>query len=266
MKNVQLVVIDPQNDFCDPKGALYVPGAEEDMGRVAKMVGPAGGQLTDIHVTIDSHHLVDVAHPIMWKNSRGEHPTPFTIITASDVENGVWAPTSPGLTKRMLAYVQSLETGQRYPLCIWPPHCLIGSWGQNVVPGLFDALVKWEQEQFAVIDYVTKGSNIYTEHYGAVQAEVPDPQDPSTQLNTPFIDTLREADVVAICGEAGSHCLANTVRDIANKLGDDSHVKKFVLLIDGTSPVPGFENLQDDFIKEMMGRGMQACKCADFLT
>ena len=30
MKNIQLMIIDPQNDFCTPEGSLFVPGANED--------------------------------------------------------------------------------------------------------------------------------------------------------------------------------------------------------------------------------------------
>ena len=30
-KRIELLIIDPQNDFCDPSGALYVGGAENDM-------------------------------------------------------------------------------------------------------------------------------------------------------------------------------------------------------------------------------------------
>ena len=44
-----------------------------------------------------------------------------------------------------------------------------------------------------------------------------------------------EADLIFVAGEAGSHCLANTVRDIANNFGDDTYVKKLVLLTDATS-------------------------------
>ena len=77
------------------------------------------------------------------------------------------------------------------------------------------ALTEWES-RFAFVDYVTKGSNILTEHYSAVQADVPDPSDASTQINTRLIQTLENADLVAIAGEARTHCLANTVRDIAD--------------------------------------------------
>jgi nicotinamidase-related amidase len=265
-QSVHLVVIDPQVDFCDPAGALYVPGAEADTHRLAAMVQRLAPRLDDIHVTLDSHRLVDVAHPIFWKDSRGQHPAPFTIITAAEVEAGRWSPALPGLTRRMLEYVRALEANGRYPLCIWPPHCLIGSGGHNVMPELHAALAAWEQQRFAMVDYVTKGSNPWTEHYSAVCADVPDPSDPGTQLNTRFVQTLMDADLVAVAGEAGSHCLANTVRDVAQAFQDDRCLQRLVLLEDATSPVPGFESLQADFIREMRGRGMQVTTTTAFLA
>jgi len=266
IKKVDLVVIDPQVDFCDPGGALFVKGADEDMKRLAAFVKRAGRKLNDIHVTLDSHHFVDVAHPVFWKNSAGEHPAPFTIISAADVKDGVWAPTLPGKFQRMIDYVTALEKGGRYPLCIWPPHCLIGTKGANIVPELSDELKGWCEAVMSTIDFVAKGSNPFTEHYSAIQAEVPDPEDPKTSINAPFVQTLMDADVVAVAGEAGSHCLANTVRDIVKQFGDDSLVAKIVLLEDATSPVPGFENLQQQFIDEMVKKGMQLKKTTDFLV
>ncbi len=262
---VELLIIDPQTDFCDPAGALFVAGADADMARLAGMVRRLAPKLGDIHVTLDSHHFVDIAHPIFWKDNLGKHPAPFTIISTSDVEAGRWIPTQPGASKRALAYVQALEKHGRYPLCIWPPHCLIGSRGHAVVPELFAALQQWEQ-RFALVDYVTKGSNIWTEHYSAIQADVPDPADPSTQINTALIQTLMKADRVAVAGEAGSHCLANTVRDIANNFGDDRLVSKIVLLQDATSPVTGFDAFQTNFVAEMTARGMQLSTTQDFLA
>ena len=50
----------------------------------------------------------------------------------------------------------------------------------------------------------------------------------------------KEADTVVIAGEALSHCLANTVRDLAAHAGDEA-VKRWILLRDTTSAVPGFE-------------------------
>ena len=266
MKNVHLLLIDPQVSFCDPKGELFVAGADKDMVRLAKMVDRISGKLEDIHVTLDSHHLVDVAHPIFWKAADGSHPSPFTIITTSDVKNGVWTPTKPSLTKRMTEYVEALEKGGKYPLCIWPPHTRIGSVGHSVSPLLFEALTRWEENEFAIVDYVTKGSNIYTEHYSIFKAEVVAPDDPTTQINTRLVDILMEADLVAIAGEASSHCLRNSVLDLAECFNDDSYVSKLVLLTDGCSPVTGFEKQADDFIKSMTARGMQLSTTVDFLA
>lgn len=266
-KTIHLLVIDPQNDFCDPKtGTLYVKGAEDDIKRLSAMIRRLPDAFDQIHVTLDSHHLFDVAHPLFWKDSNGKHPDPFTIISPDDVEQGRWTPTRPGLTRRALDYVKALEAGKRYPLCIWPPHCLIGSAGHAVVPELQAALLEWEEKHRRIVDFVTKGSNIHTEHYSAVKAEVPDPDDPTTQLNTRLIGILESADMVAIAGEAGSHCLANTVRDIADNFQDPNAIKKLVLLEDATSPVPTFEQAQEDFVKDMAAKGMQFAKTTEFLS
>jgi len=128
-KRIELLVIDPQVDFCDPRGALYVPGAEKDMGRLAVMIRRLKSKIDDIHVTLDSHHTIHIAHPIFWKDSRGNHPPVFTNISRADVENGVWTTTVPGLYRRALEYVRKLEQNGRYELTIWNPHCLIGSPG-----------------------------------------------------------------------------------------------------------------------------------------
>jgi nicotinamidase-related amidase len=93
MINVHLVIIDPQKDFVDPKGALYVKGAEKDMDRLTKFVNRATQKLEDIHVTLDSHHLLDCAHPGFWRDSNGNPPNPFTIIAATEIEQGRWTMT-----------------------------------------------------------------------------------------------------------------------------------------------------------------------------
>jgi nicotinamidase-related amidase len=268
-QKVHLTLIDPQVDFCTPTkkgGKLYVPGAEDDVERLAKMVNRIGSRFDDIHITLDSHHQVHVAHPIFWKNSAGKHPDPFTLISASDVENGKWTPTAPGFFKKSLDYVKSLEKNGRYVLCIWPPHCLIGTPGHNVQEPLLSALLKWESDNFAVVDKVTKGSNVFTEHYSAVMADVPQPDDPTTQLNTNFINTLESADIIAFAGEAATHCVLNTMRDIVNNFSDPKTVSKVVLLEDGTSCIPGFEKNYTDFVTDMKSRGMQVSTTKEFLS
>lgn len=263
-KKIHMLIIDPQNDFADSKGSLYVPGSEQDMSRLVSLIDRIRSKVDDIHVTLDSHHLVHIANPIFWRNSNGDRPAPFTVITAKDVENGKWTTQVPSFYKKALAYLQQLETGGRYPHVIWPPHCLIGSWGTAVYPTMFEAIKKWEEE-FAVADYVTKGSNVWTEHFSGVKAEVPEANDATTQINTNLIGTLEAADEIVFAGIAGSHCVANTGRDIANNFSDPKFIKKIILLTDTISPVPGFEKLQEDFIKEMTARGMQTTTSDKYL-
>ncbi|MEM7019171.1 MAG: hypothetical protein AAF512_17740 [Pseudomonadota bacterium] len=200
---------------------------------------------------------------MFWVNSQGKHPDPFTSISIEDVSKGVWKTTNPGFQDRASAYVQALQDNGRYDLTIWPPHCLIGSGGHNVVNPVAEQLVAWENT-FAMVDYVTKGSNIWTEHYSAMQADVPDPEDPGTQLNTRLLDTLETADMLVLSGQALSHCVASTVRDIADNFGDHN-ISKMVLIEDTSSPVTGFEDLADQFMRDMKARGMQTARSTDAL-
>jgi len=265
MKQTHLLVIDPQNDFTDPNGSLYVPGADRDLDRLSDFLERHTNEIDDIHVTLDSHREVDIAHPIFWVDSQGKHPAPFTNISLADLENGRWQTRIPSWNSRAREYVEKLEANQRYDLTIWPPHCVIGSWGHGLHAGFSDQLRQWERRHFAIVNYVTKGSNIWTEHYSAVQAEVEDPSDPTTQLNTELIEMLQdpEIDRIFIAGQALSHCVANTIRDIANHFGEEN-ITKFVLLRDCCSSVPSFEQLGSEFVSEMQVRGMRVIQGARF--
>ncbi|MGB2679706.1 MAG: hypothetical protein WBE39_00130 [Candidatus Competibacter sp.] len=259
------LLIDPQNDFSDTAGAaLPVPGASADAERLAGLLDRLGGRIDDIHVTLDTHQLLDIAHPMFWRDEGGEQPTPFTQITVEEVEGGRWRAFDGEFQQRALQYVRALRDNARYTLTIWPPHCLIGTWGHNVIPAVAGALRRWEERECKRVDYVAKGYNPWTEHYSAVRADVPDPFDSSTQLNIGLLTILEGADLIALSGQALSHCVANTVRDIADYLGQAS-VHKLVLIEDTSSPVPGFEDLAQQFLQDLRARGLRTARAADFL-
>lgn len=284
---IHLVIVDPQNDFMGNDdglpyavslkdgtsltASLPVKGAVSDMHRLARLISRVGPRLDDIHVTLDSHRVIDVAHAGMWTDGIGKQPAPFTLIRHDDIVNGIWQPRNPAYRKRMLDYTKALESGGNYLLIIWPEHCLIGTWGHNVQVDLMKVLTRWEKTELANVDYVVKGTNPFTEHYGALMAEVPDPDDPSTQLNLDFIKILQDADIVAIAGEASSHCVKATVEQVANNIGDE-HLKKIYLLTDCMSPVPAapgtpdFPVIADGFLKEMAAKGMNLVKSTEFLV
>jgi len=276
MENIQLLIIDPQIDFCEPgtgiddpnRGTLYVDNAENDMARAAGFISRYGSKIKKIHVTLDCHHLIDVAHPPMWRDGDGNEPPIFTIITSQEIKDGVWTPYRPDFRQKFINYTEALAVSGRFPLCIWPPHCLIGSPGNAVLPILFEALMEWQRNTNRSVQWVSKGSNPLTEHYSAVKAEVPEPDDITTQLNAHLIQTLVDADKVFAFGEAGSHCVKSTVEDIADGFGNDDYVKKMVLLTDCVSPVQSpyvdFPAIQAQFIKDMGARGMQTALSTDF--
>jgi len=265
MKNTHLLIIDMQNDFCSPNGSLFVPGADQDAIRVSKFVRRIGKKINDIHVTLDSHRTVQVFHPIFWCDAHGKHPNPFTVIGVSDVEQGKWMTTNPSWRQRGLEYVKALAEKGRFPLVIWPYHTIIGSVGHSLVPCLSEALIDWEKSRFAMVDYCVKGDFYFSEAYGALESEVPAPEESSTMLNTGLVDMLQQADDLLIMGEALSHCVKNTVEQVAKAFGD-VNLDKFVLMTDCCSNVPTFEKLGDDFVKNMVARGMRVSTSVDYLA
>lgn len=259
-----LLVIDPQVDFCDPNGSLFVKGADADMKRLATMVRENINLIERINITLDSHQYVHIAHPIFWINSKGEHPNPFTVITVEDVEKGVWKTTNPQMQQWGLDYVKTLRDNKRYVLCIWPYHCLIGSKGATVIPELFDAVCEWEK-RFRKVNYVPKGSNIFTEHYSVVKADVTYSGDPTTMLNSTFINMLKSDSDILVAGEAFEFCVFSTLRDIIEEFTEEQ-VKKIVIVEDCTSPVNavGSEHLKDDAYNYLKNKGVRFTKSTQY--
>jgi len=261
---IDLLIIDPQYDFCHPEGSLYVYGADDDMKRLANMINRSKRKIDAIHITLDQHNIIHIAHPVFWVDPQGRHPEPFTVITLDDVIKGNWKTTKSFMMEKATSYIKELSLKGRYELSIWPPHCIIGSLGATIMPVLHEALKSWEIDRFSTVNIFTKGENIWTEHYSAIKAEVPDPFDPKTEINKTLIDALQHADFIVVAGEALSHCVANTIKDIADTLGD-KYLSRIVLLDDATSPVKGFENLAADFIKDMKSKGMKISNTRDFV-
>lgn len=269
MKRFHLLIIDPQNDFCDLPAAaaaphapaLPVPGAHQDMLRLASLIEQGGAGLSAITVTLDSHHRYDVAHPTFWRTAEGAAPAPFTQIAAADVRARRFLPRDGKALPRVLSYLDALEAAGRYQLMVWPVHCEIGSWGHNVHDAVRAAYNAWEEQRQAVVAKVGKGTNPWTEHYSAVMAEVPDPADPASQLNRELIASLAQADTIYIAGEAGSHCVKATTEHIAEHIDP----RKLVLLTDCMSPVAGFEPQYLQFAQDMQRRGARLAVSGDVL-
>lgn len=272
-----LLIIDPQNDFCDlPAGwcpadpvaggaitpALPVAGAHADLLRLAALIDRCAGRLDEIVITLDSHHRYDIAHPTFWQTDSGGAVAPFTPITAAEVRAGRLRPREAAALPRALAYLDALEQAGRYTLMVWPVHCEIGTWGHNVHAAVRGACNRWEEHHLRVAHKVFKGSNPWTEHYSALQAEVPDPADPATQLNTTLIGQLDQADLIVIAGQASSHCVKATTEHLAQHL-PSRRPDKLLLVTDAMSPVAGFEAQAQAFIDGLRRQGARTASCEE---
>ena len=279
-RNLHLLIIDPQNDFCDlpqeylPSSAgasspvvpaLPVPGAHADMLRVAEIIKRGSAGLSGISVTLDSHHRIDIAHPTFWMDSAKGPVSPFTQITKADVAEDKYAPRDAAALPRVMAYLDALESAGRYNLMVWPTHCEMGSWGHNVHADVRAAYNRWEESTLGTVNKISKGTNSFTEHYSAIQAEVPDANDDSTQMNYKFIDMLSDADQVYITGEAGSHCVKATTEHIVDNW-DQAKLDKLVLVTDCMSAVTGFDDHYQGFIHAMRARGVQIAQASDVVA
>ena len=261
----QLLLIDPQNDFCDlpasacPPGlapTLPVPGAHADMQRVAAWLRTQAARIDHITVTLDSHQVFDIAHPAFWQHADGSAVAPFTAITGTQVRSGAFQPRKAEHMARALAYIDALEARGRYTLMVWPVHCEIGSWGHGVHVDVLAACGDWQRLQQRAVLNVFKGSNPWTEHYSALEAEVPDTQAPETCLNHALLNTLLQAQRLIVAGEASSHCVRSTVEHLLEH-APAGFAQRVVLLTDGMSPVAGFEAQHHDFLQRMQAAGVQ---------
>ncbi|AVS73284.1 cysteine hydrolase [Paracidovorax cattleyae] len=280
--SLHLLAIDPQNDFCDlpadwcpadpASGAqtapsLPVTGAHADMQRLASFVRRTAGRMEAVTVTLDSHQRYDVAHPLFWQAREGGEVRPFTPITAAQVHDGVFLPRDTDALPRVLAYLDALEAQGRYTLMVWPVHCEIGSWGHGVHADVLAACAQWQAVRGRAVQAVFKGMNPWTEHYSAIEAEVPDPQDPATALNVPLLQRLGAADCLVIAGEASSHCVRATTEHIVQhlpRLQPGWTPERVVLLTDCMSPVPGFESQHRAFLDAMHAQGVRLAVSEDF--
>ena len=247
------IIIDTQFDFCHPDGALFVPGAEQDVERMASLIRQHGDRIDHVVVTLDTHHLFDIAHPLFWRDGGGNHPAPFTRITADEVETGRWVPQFAPEKARQ--YVRDLEADGQFEHFIWPEHCLIGSRGAALHNTLLDALKHWSRQRERDYTAVQKGLYPLTEHFGIFRAQVPDPAVPETQLNTALIADLDRFDTIYLMGEARSHCVANSLKQLMDFA--PALVPKVVVVTDCTSDVTGLGHLADPIYGEARTRNVR---------
>ncbi len=269
-ERIALVLVDYQHDFVDPAGTLAVPGAQNDVARLLRWFYASAPKITTIYASLDTHVPFQIFFSEWWHNPQtGEHPQPFTPISVADIEHGRWEPLrEPGWSMR---YASQLAEQARKDLMIWPYHTMQGTQGHMLVAPLSEAIAWHSAARVTRPVYVVKGLTARSEFYGIFGAEVPDPADPSSELNTSLLDAVMQHDKVYIAGEAKSHCVLETVRQLTSYLSNQpERLKRLYLLTDCTSPVQhpvvDFDALAEQELAALQARGVRMVKSVNTLV
>lgn len=293
MPRIALIVIDGQNDFLangnesdNIRGALCVEGAWKEAIVLREFISKLNSKINSITATLDSHQLNDCSHNVAWKDKNGNNPPPFTIITHEIIQNETYLPiwdfiprkdSSPYNSKDWaLEYVDYLENFKKPPLCLWPVHCQIGTWGSNVYPTLDKAYNHWCAATNNFINYVHKGMFPFSEHYSVFKPEAEVIPDRSNSFNKDLYQFLsKDHDIILWAGWAGSHCLRFSGLDAIKhsfEIGDTEFAKKCVFLEDVSAPVPDlpgstiFADMRLDFLNKVQQYGASVTTTKDFVS
>ena len=261
-----LLAVDVQNTFCIPGFELFVggrsgTGAVDDNRRLCEFVYRNLGAITRIVPSLDTHRVMQIFHAIWLVDPDGNHPAPYTLVSAEDVASGRWRVnpavcTSLGLerdyaARQLVHYTRALAEGGKYDLTVWPYHALLGGIGHALVPAIEEAFFFHGLARETQPDFQVKGDETLTEHYSILGPEVlfgPDGEQIGRR-NEALVEELLRYDAVIVAGQAKSHCVAWTIDDL---LAGDSEVHRLAervyLLEDCTSPVvvPGAVDYTDE--------------------
>ncbi len=261
-----LILIDVQNTFCIPDFELFVAGrsgmgAVVDSRRVCEFIYRNLAVLTHITATMDTHLTIQIFHPIFLVDDSGNHPEPHTQVTLEDIETGYWRfnpdiASSLGLTveegqRHLHYYTHSLKSHEKYDLTIWPYHAMLGGIGHALVSAVEEAIFFHTIARNSQPDLKIKGDNSLTEHYSAIGPEILEGASGArlAQKTDQLINQVVDFDLIAIAGQAKSHCVAWTIDDLLVQIQDRDPqlAEKVYLLTDCTSSVvvPGIVDYTD---------------------
>lgn len=277
---VCLVAVDVQNTFCAPGFELFVGGrsgtaAVDDSRRLCRFLYRNLARITRILPTMDTHQAFQIFHAVFLVDEEGRHPEPYTLITADEVERGVWRVNpaacdllgmEEGHARRYLRhYTRRLRETGKYELTVWPYHAMLGGIGHALVSAVEEAIFFHAIARQCQPGFEVKGDSPRTEHYSVLGPEVKEGPDgePLWRKDDRFLETLIGFDLIVFAGQAKSHCVAWTLEDLLTNpiVRAQGLADKVYLLEDCTSPVvvPGvidYTEAADDAVGRFREAGM----------
>ena len=200
-----LLIIDPQNDFVDPRGSLYVKDSEKAVANIVKLLSERGNEIDCVCVSKDSHHRLNIGFKEFWENA----PEEFQKITARDLMSGKYVPKYFKDSEHIQMMVKHLDdTGQ--DITIWPTHCIEDTWGCDIADELRVALSKWEMCSQSTYKTITKGRHPFYEAYSIMDAD-----------NFYSFEQKLLVDELIVCGFCTDVCVRYSLIDLLADIRDD---------------------------------------------
>lgn len=236
-EQVLLIGIDIQQDFMD-NGALGVPGACDDVRRLTQFIYDNMNKISRIAVSIDTHIPQQIFHPCWWIDENGNHPAPNTIISLADLDSGKYKAVNLPIDSR--TYVEHLEADAKKQLCIWPYHCIQGTTGCALENQFSNMLMFHSVARREAIYPLVKGQTPCSEMYGIIKPEY----DPKNTINIKFLNLIEKYDKIIIAGEAKSHCVLESIKQILEYFENNPEVTKKIYILEdcmSSVQVPGID-------------------------
>lgn len=275
--------IDCQIAFCTPGASLFVTGADVDTKNTVEWIYKNITKITSLYFSLDTHNAYQIFHPAFWQDISGNHPAPFTVISAEDVKYKKYRPVQLEYQAFAEEYTQQLAQQGRYVLTVWPYHALQGGLSHALVPSLMEAALYHSFLRQSPIHFENKGEHPLTENYSVLSPEVTAIQGIEVgAFRHSLLDALLTHERIYVFGQAKSHCVLSTLRDIKDEITrrapDTTTARtwlgKIYILQDAMSPVaapaldplPDFLNfpaLAEAGIQELAAAGMQLASIHD---
>lgn len=203
-----LLIIDPQNDFVNPDGSLYVNGGEKAMKNLCDWLGKHKADIDDVIITQDTHLSFHIGHSMFWSSC----PPAFTVIEPEDVIEEKITPITEDEERKIQVkeYMRDLkELGKKHT--IWPEHCILGSWGWCFPGDLVNSLNSWSlHKKGKPYKVIQKGLYPWKEGYSAFTYTDKSPMSFGEEL----LDIIQEYDKIYLAGVAKDYCVAYSVEDL----------------------------------------------------
>ena len=247
-EKVLFLGIDVQQDFMD-NGALGVPGAHADVERMTRFIYENIDKISNIASSIDTHTPHQIFHPCWWIDENGNNPAPYTTITLADLDAGKWRAVINPIASR--DYVENLEKDGKKTLCIWSYHCIQGTTGCALENQFSNMIYFHSVAKKSVVQRLVKGQDPLSEMDGIIKPEY----DRKGYINLDFLNKLEQYDKIVVAGEAKSHCVMESIKQILEHYETRPEItKKIYVLQDCMSVIPGFEDATEQAFEDFKNK------------